>query len=146
MSSLSMFRERFVEFASVTDARVNLWLGIAGKRISSIAFGTYYADAALLLTAHFLQLSLEREAAAGGAKLGPGGQLIGPISSVTTDKLSMSSGGLSGRRTMSDDYFSLSEYGLAFLAIRDMIVTSPLVMNGRYSAQIFSNATVPEES
>jgi len=146
VSSLTEFRDRYPEFVSVADSRVNVWLSVAARRLAPVAWGILYQDAALLLTAHFLDLSLQRQAAAGGGGLGPGGQLIGGITSVTTDRLSMSSGGVANRKTMDDNYFSMTEYGLAFLSLRDCIPTSFITINGQYTGQIFSNVTVPEDT
>lgn len=144
-SSLQLFRDLFPEFSAVADATITAWLGVAASRLSSRAFGQLYQQAAVFMAAHFVELAQRRLAASAGGGTGGGIGLSGPITSIKTDRLSMSAQGIQNRRNMTDEFFSRTDYGLDFLSLRDSIPTSPLVMNGRYGAQIFSNTDIPED-
>lgn len=141
MGSLDTFRNLFPEFSAVPDARVTSWLSVCATQLNATAFGLLYEQAAVFMAAHYLQLSLEREAASAGAGLGPGAQVVGPITSLTTDRLSMSTGGLSSRKSIKDDFFSQTQYGLSYLALCMKVATTPIVINGNYTSQIFSNTS-----
>jgi hypothetical protein len=82
MLSVSDFRERFPEFDSVADARVQLVLDQAERRVGPERFGDLWLDAIGYFTAHLLAKSAQARDYAQGAS--------GPITSKTVGSVSVS--------------------------------------------------------
>ena len=72
-------KARAPEFASLSDATVDIFIADAATRLSSVVWGVYYASAHLYLTAHLLSVSYPNMATASG-----------PVQSETVGQVSRS--------------------------------------------------------
>lgn len=102
------------EFASVADAGVEALISLEAPKVSAEAFGVDTIEAVALRVAHRLELGARRAAASAGARG------VGAASSVKTGDLAityaLSLPTISG---FSAAYFSQTDHGLAYLALRD---------------------------
>jgi hypothetical protein len=122
--TLANYRILIPAHASVSNGTVNAWLGIAIRRHSALAWGAVYGEAMLFYAAHFV----DRLPSSGGA--GSGGA-TGPLTSQRDGDLSRSyaAPASSGSSSSSDDALATTEYGRAYLDLRDSrAATGPMVV------------------
>lgn len=104
-TSLQYFRLFATEFASVIDATVNTWLGIAAQDVYAPCLSTEeLARANALMAAHLMKLS--SDAASGVA---------GPIKSEREGDLSRTYGSVSGDNTV----LGSTIYGMQYLQLTE---------------------------
>ena len=128
---LATFRLSFPEFDSVTDDRVNFYIGKALNYLNDDVFGSCYDEAALYWTAHQLALSQARingDASSGGASG------INPIASATVGGVSVSyhMPNISSMNTTTSSSYRLTPYGLQYLSIRDSCLPGGRLVNVGY--------------
>lgn len=85
-SSADTFRLLIPAYSGLSDTDINTWLGFATVEMSVSVWGDYYTQGACYLAAH--KMSLAGVDTSGGATSGVAGG--GPVSSVTTARMSMS--------------------------------------------------------
>lgn len=112
MIDSTIFKTRFPEFDSVTDARIDLFIADAVVELEESSWGTRYDIALSYLTAHLLALA--NETASGNT----GG--IGPVASASADGLSVSYSRPTYSSTTSA-YWESTSYGREFMRIKRTI-------------------------
>lgn len=127
---LAHYREIVIEHASVADAPIQAWLGIAVRRHNAAAFGDVYYDAMVYYAAHGVQLQPGSGAPGAPSSSNAQGPLIsqrdGDLSRTYAAPASSSSGG-GGPGT--DAWLLLTTYGQLYLDMRDSRAeTSPFVV------------------
>jgi uncharacterized membrane protein len=105
-------KQLFPAFASETDARVQLLINAAKRRVSEGVFGVYYDDAVSYLAAHLLA----RDAAQNGGK--------GAIASETVGSLSRSY----SNATATTGGYGSTTYGQEFFALLRLVKPTPTVL------------------
>ena len=116
----SEFKDIFDVFSSLSDAKVNTFIGFAEARIDADVFGDLYDQALAYLTAHLLAVSSQAEAFAAGG--------VGPVTSQTVGPLSRSFAAASGYvKTSSPSDYSMTPYGQHFLTLLNMVLPGPMV-------------------
>jgi len=117
MSSVAQFRQDFPEFGNTTtyqDASVSFWMTIAVSMVNPDRWGVLTDQGIELVTAHHLALAKrDQDASAAG---GTPGEVKGPTSSKSVDKVSVSYD--TGAVTLQDaGFWNLTTYGVRFLTI-----------------------------
>ncbi|MGA4275581.1 DUF4054 domain-containing protein [Ralstonia nicotianae] len=111
------FRADFPEFADKTkypDSLVQMWLTVAASLVNPTRWMELTNLGLELVTAHHLALAQRDQAAA--AVGGTPGEVKGPTTSKSVDKVSMSYD--SGAATLTDaGFWNLTTYGVRFLTI-----------------------------
>lgn len=113
------FKVLFPEFVAQTDARVQLFLDQASRRISTTSFGTLYDDAQSYLAAHLIAVS----ARASGMTLSGAS---GPVTSETVGPLSKSYASNYGATTGADNY-DATPYGQEYQRLLSLCFLTPLL-------------------
>lgn len=113
----SQFRQDFPEFADTTqypDSSINFWLTVATQLVNPARWGVLTDQGIELCTAHHLVLAArDAQAAAVG---GIPGQMTGPLSSKSVDKVSASYD--TGAATVDDGgFWNLTSYGVRYLTL-----------------------------
>ena len=103
------------EFEDLDDAALDMALSLAANRISAVAFGKIYPQAAAYMAAHILATSRGDAASAGVA---------GAITSVKTGDLAIGATALA-TGSAGDSALASTPYGARFLELRDTVPTSP---------------------
>jgi hypothetical protein len=114
MIDAAYVKELFPEFGSEQDSRVNLFISIAALSVDSSVWDTLTDPATGYLTAHLLAMS--KRGASGGS---------GPVTSEKVGDLARGYGQLS---ILGSEELASTAYGIEFLRLRRMLVTSPLVV------------------
>ena len=120
------FRVAFPEFASTTtypDGEVQFWINLAALLHDAARWDTLLDYGIMLFVAH--NLSLEYNAKKAAATGQNPGQVMGPLSSGTVDKVSYS------RNTAQvmdpkNGHWNLSIYGLRYIQLVNMIGAGPI--------------------
>lgn len=110
-------------FASISDARVALWLAFATARLSTSTWGASYDDALETLTLHYL--SLDPETAGSGAGGGAGTVSGVTVGDVSVDYAVPSSG---GGGSSSDAALGSTFWGRLFLEMREATKPFPFLI------------------
>lgn len=117
----AQLRSDFPEFANpVTypDSLVNTWLTVAASLVNATRWAELTNIGMELVTAHHLALSARDQAAA--AVGGVPGEMTGPTSAKSVDKVSKSYD--TGAASLSDaGFWALSSYGIRFLSLARMM-------------------------
>jgi len=114
---VAQFRQDFPEFSDTTkypDAVVQFWLTVSVSLVNPCRWGDLTNQGIELCTAHHLVLAArdEQAAAVGGIP----GQMTGPLSSKSVDKVSASYD--TGAATLDDaGFWALSSYGIRYLTL-----------------------------
>ena len=112
---LTTFRALYPEFNDVTDATVTLYIESSKEVLSEQNWGRCWSKAVLLLAAHDLKLSLERQA--GFSPDTP--SAAGALTSASAGGLSVGFGYAEFfTRTASNSYYSKTPYGQEYLVLR----------------------------
>lgn len=118
------FRSDFPEFGETpgtgayTDARIDFWLAIGGKLLTSDRWDDLLDHGLELFVAHHLTMDAanQRAAAANSAI----GQVTGPLASKAVDKVS--AGYTTGAVTLENaGHWNLSTYGIQFWQLMRMV-------------------------
>lgn len=110
------FRTRFPEYSDINtypDARIQMFLDDSALCIHSPVYGAMYDMAIYYLSAHELFMAI-------GTAKGAGSN-VGPVSSKTAGSVSVSRAVASVDLTQGDSYYTLSQYGVKYLSIRDKV-------------------------
>lgn len=118
MASRDTLRIVAPELASESDARLDLFLGMAARRCDAEEYGDLYADACIYLAAHLVTLSSRAVGGGGGA---------GPVVAESAGDLSRSYGAVVGVLS-SDATLATTPYGIEYLNIRKSIGPAALVV------------------
>lgn len=102
------FVERFPEFESVEEARIELFLDDAALELDTSRWGDRYDKGQALLAAHYLTLSLK---AASGAT-----SSAGAVSSKSIGDVSVSYA-VASSLSKTEDFYSSTIYGLEYLVL-----------------------------
>ncbi|MCS3839395.1 hypothetical protein HNR03_004006 [Pseudomonas sp. JAI111] len=119
----TQFRTDFPEFADTTkypDSAVNLWLNLGQKTLNPDRWCDYLDIGLELFVAHNLTIAAGNQLAA--AVGGAGGQVKGPLTSKSVDKVS--AGYDTGAVALQDGgFFNLTTYGIQYLQFARMVGT-----------------------
>lgn len=113
MTPLETFRLMAAEFEQAPDETVEKWIALAEPLVSKKRFGSLYAQAVALLTAHKMKLAGLGENALDGVPVNGGG-----VSSYTEGSTSVSFNTSQQANTAADAEFGLTNYGTQFLSLR----------------------------
>lgn len=105
------FKIRFPEFASVTDARIELFLADALLMLNAAYWGDKYDLGTNYFVAHKLALAIKSEAS-GGSGSGAGG----PVSGKSVDGVSISYA-VRISDNSKEAYYARTSYGLEYWAL-----------------------------
>jgi hypothetical protein len=109
------FKARYTEFASTSDARVQVYIDDAELEMNEAQWGDLYDRGLSALTAHLLSIA-DKNAASGGAGTSLPGALVGrSVGSVSIQFATSASGG-----TSSDFYLSTA-YGTDYWRLAQMV-------------------------
>lgn len=115
------FREDFPEFSDKTkypDTTVDFWLTVSVSLVNPCRWGVLTDQGIELCTAHHLVLGERDEQAASVG--GIPGQMTGPLSSKSVDKVSASYD--TGAATIDDGgFWNLTTYGVRYLTLAKMM-------------------------
>lgn len=117
----AQFRADFPEFADTTaypDSQVTLWLTVGSKLVNECRWGELTDLGIELVAAHHLVLGRRDQQAAlvGGVP----GQMTGPLSSKSVDKVS--AGYDTGAATIDDaGFWNLTSYGVRYATLARMM-------------------------
>ncbi|USE78842.1 DUF4054 domain-containing protein [Cupriavidus gilardii] len=120
MVDVAQFRQDFPEFSDTTkypDAVVQFWLTVSVSLVNPCRWGVLTDQGIELCTAHHLVLAArdEQAVAVGGIP----GQMTGPLSSKSVDKVS--AGYDTGAATLDGaGFWALSSYGIRYLTLARM--------------------------
>jgi hypothetical protein len=106
----SQIRDAFPEFAGLTDARINLFISQADRRINAAAWSAKADDGRLYLTAHLLSVTADGSTADAG-----------PVSS---EKTLTTSATYAIGSVFSDDALGSTSYGRYYIGLRRTIFSS----------------------
>ena len=109
------FKARYTEFASTSDARVQVYIDDAELEMNESQWGDLYDRGLSALTAHLLSIA-DKNAASGGA----GTSLTGGVSSRSVGSVSVSFGTSSSSGSAEDFYLSTS-YGADYWRLAKMV-------------------------
>lgn len=117
-ASAAQLKARFAEFASVDDALVSEWLGVASRQMNPDRWGSKFNDGQMFLAAHMLKLGRIGSTSLPSAARGPVvSESVGSVSrSYAVDAASMSSSS-----------FGSTFYGQQYEALRRGLFRSPWV-------------------
>ncbi len=123
----------YSEFAAVDSVAGQYQLDAAERRTNRSAWDTRADDGIMLLAAHMLTL---RQRAIDGAAGGSTGTITGPLQSETVGPLSRSYAAVSvsngsGGAPWSDAWFSLTSYGVEYIAMRSTIFADRTLVDER---------------
>ena len=111
-TTAALFKARFPEFASVADARVELFLADAALVMDTTIWGDVYDLGQSYLTAHYLSLA-ESSAASGGSTA-----VSGPVTGRTVDGVSVTYGTSTAIGTSSNAaYWQQTVYGQRYATL-----------------------------
>ena len=120
------FKIRFLEFGSIPDSRVQLWLDDALLEVGESAWGDLYEKGVFLLAAHFLSLDQinQGEDESGGVTGNVTSRSVGDVSVSFAKATSDSS---------SDDWYLQTSYGSEYLRLKKrvgmgIVAISPLMV------------------
>ena len=120
MATVAEFRAAFPEFTSVTnypDTQIQFWLNVGAKLLNPDRWYDLLDQGLMLFTAHHLVIA-RRELLASANGLP--GQVQGPVSSKSVDKVSVSYA--ADKVTMDDaGFWNLTTYGLQYWNLVRMI-------------------------
>lgn len=118
VATAAQLKARFAEFASVEDALVSEWLGVAARQMNPDRWGNKLNDGQMFLAAHMMKLGRIGSEAAPTAARGPiVSETVGAVSrSYAVDAASMSSSS-----------FGSTFYGQQYEALRRGLFRSPVV-------------------
>ena len=103
------FKVRFPEFASETDARVDIMIARAELRVHAGVWDTWYDEGLYYLSAHFLaRANVAAQAASGG-----GVTAAGPLASKSVGDVSISFTN-AAPADMGEGYLNSTSYGAEF--------------------------------
>lgn len=111
MATVQQLKAFAPELASVSNARLQIFLDIASKQIAASVWGSSYDTAHILLAAHCYTLANRT----GGA--------VGPVTSEKVGDIQVSYG-KSGDDT---DALNSTSYGALYLQLRDATIINPTV-------------------
>ena len=125
-TSVQQFRADYPEFSGTTtypNSQVQYWLNVAYSMLNAGRWGRQLDIGAAAFAAH--NLSLEARAMAESANGGvPGGQ-VGPVSSKSVDKVSMSYDTSSGIQPGAG-HWNMTIYGTRFIRMARMFGAGPV--------------------
>ncbi len=124
--TVATFRANFPEFASDTtypDTEVEFWLGLALLLHDAGRWGNLLDYGVQLFIAHNLSLQAQSAAASGGGQAP--GQIQGPLTSASVDKVSYSRDP-GAAMDPANGHWNLSTYGLRYIRLVRMIGAGPL--------------------
>jgi hypothetical protein len=109
------FKARYTEFATLSDARIQIFLDDAVLELDVVRWGDLYDRGLAALAAHFLAIS-ERTSLAGTTG---GGGAIGPLASKSVGDVSLSYGwtGNSASGSRDQNYYLSTVYGQDYLRL-----------------------------
>lgn len=113
MIDATLFKARFLEFNSVTDARINLFIADAVAILNEPYWDEKYNLGLYYLTAHYLALALKSEA---GSVTGAGGA----VNNRTVDGVSISYSNATPD-DQTDAYYASTSYGSRYIALRNSL-------------------------
>lgn len=119
------FREAFPAFsntATYPNPEVQFWLELGQKLLNAERWGDVYDYGLQLFMAH--NLSLEYQATMGGAGQAPG-QVIGPTTSASVDKVSYSRDP-GAAMDPANGHWNLTTYGLRYIRLVNMFGAGPI--------------------
>ena len=111
-TSLSDFRTRFPEFASIADVVITLALNDAADLMEVVIWDTKYDTGQAFLAAHFVKLSSD---ASGGASAA-----VGPISQAATGPIAVTYA-VTASSNVGDDMLRSTTYGQRYIQLRDLV-------------------------
>jgi hypothetical protein len=110
------FKDRYPEFTSIDDSRIQLFLDDAALELDSSLWGNWYDRGLAALAAHFLSLSIKAGSAGGSAGS------VGPVASRSVGDVSVSFGMYSGGAAgTSDDFYKSTVYGQDYLRLMKLV-------------------------
>lgn len=123
--TVDQFRENFPEFSSALTyppAELNFWFGLSDKLLSANRWGDVLDFGQQLFVAHNLSL---QQAAKGGANGAAPGQIVGPVSSASVDKVSYTRD-VGSVMDPANGHWNLSTYGLRYIQLVKMFGAGPV--------------------
>jgi hypothetical protein len=137
--TVSTFRDAFPEFkdaALYTDPGIQFWLDLTTNLLDINRWGALFDAGSQLFVAHNLSLQYvaNQKAAVGDNP----GQIEGPVSSGSVDKVSYSRDN-GAAMDPSNGHWNLSSYGLRYIQLARMIGMGP-VQVGAYAADTSQSA------
>lgn len=116
---LATFRIMFPEFATISDAVVDFWVGDAAAELDAGAWGLCYPKAVMNYAAH--QLALAQARAASATETG-GGEIVipqtGVLASGSEEGISFAFAQSSAPKSVTQEWLSQTPYGQAYAALQ----------------------------
>ena len=109
-TTTALFKARFTEFASIADARIQLFLDDAELAMDEAIWDVYFDVGQSYLAAHYLALA---EKSAVGSSVGTSGPVVGR----TVDGVSISYGSGAPSPNQNAAYFQTTQYGQRYLVL-----------------------------
>lgn len=110
------FKARYTEFASTSDARVQVYIDDAELEMNEAQWGDLYDRGLSALTAHLLSIA-DKNAASGGAGTSLPGKVLGrSVGSVSTQFV-----GSTITKSTTVDYFLSTSYGTDYWRLAQMV-------------------------
>jgi len=109
----TQFKARFPEFASVDDARIQLFLDDAGLAMDESVWLDVHDTGQAYLAAHYLAMGSKSSA-------GGGTGVSGPITGKTVEGVSVSYGSsqaVGGAGSHTSGYYNLTQYGQRYMVL-----------------------------
>jgi len=107
------FKERFPQFDSIDDARIEFFLNDAETMLSVSCWGNWYDKGLALLAAHYLALSILQESASSA-------ESAFPLSAKKVGDVQLNFAVPSSSGTM-EDYYTKTPYGQEYLSLSKMV-------------------------
>lgn len=112
------FKTRFTEFASVDDARINLFIADAVLELNEAAWGSLYNKGLLYLTAHLLQIGTNTANGNSGS--------VSQVASQSVEGVSISYNAIGQNSSTSDLSFLSTAYGQEYARLKKIISTGAI--------------------